>query len=153
MPPSQAMSNQGAPSVRQHPPGLVCSLLASAACHGLALTVCLPSTFFPPHGMQMLCLCLALSVWLPQLSSSLTSHWPSHLHQMGRLFEKSICQKIKKLKLKRNFCWQENKVRSNLSSCLFLDSISFSCCAIFPSTPFTFFFPCAYFHQTHSCYT
>lgn len=90
MPPSQAMSNQSAPSVRQHPPGLVCSLLASAACHGLALRVCLPCTFFPPHGMQMLCLCLALSVWLPQLSSSLTSHWPSHLNQM---YEQVIWEK------------------------------------------------------------
>lgn len=43
---SQAMSNRHAPSVRQHPPGLVCSLLASAPCHGLAPSVCLASTFF-----------------------------------------------------------------------------------------------------------
>lgn len=46
MSPSQAMSNRSAPSVRLHPPGLVCSLLASVSCHCLAPTVCLPSTFF-----------------------------------------------------------------------------------------------------------
>lgn len=46
MSPSQAMNNRSPPSVRRHPPGLVCSLLASVPCHGLAPTVCLPSTFF-----------------------------------------------------------------------------------------------------------
>lgn len=67
IPPSQAMSNHRAPSVRLHPPGLVCSLLASVPCHGLAPTVCLPSTFFWAWHTDALslsgsiCLCLSLS--------------------------------------------------------------------------------------------
>lgn len=62
MSPSQAMTNRTAPSVRLHPPGLVCSLLASVSCHGLAPSVCLPSTFFG-HGTRTLCLCLALCLF------------------------------------------------------------------------------------------
>lgn len=46
MSPSQTMNNHSAPSVRLHPPGLVCSLLASVPCRGLAPAVCLPSIFF-----------------------------------------------------------------------------------------------------------
>lgn len=152
MPPSRAMSNQSAPSVRQHPPGLVCSLLASAACHGLALAVCLPSTFFPPawHA-DALSLSGSASVsasalffFHPTLTKPLKSNgWTDYLR-------KGKVKKIKKLKSKRNFCWQENKVKSNLSSCLFFGLFRG---VLFFFLPLSDFFPCAYFHQTHSCCT
>lgn len=93
------MNNHSAPSVRLHPPGLVCSLLASVPCHGLAPAVCLPSTFF--LGMARRCF---VSVWLylsvsvsfrlptlvfpssslsPSFSSSLP-RWPRHPNQMNK---------------------------------------------------------------------
>lgn len=96
---------------------------------------------------RLLCLCLALSpcICIPLFlhSSRLLSpsHWPSYLNRIDEqiIWEKAR-QKVNTLKQKRNFCWQENKVKSNLSSWLSLDSgWLFLWCAIFPSTPITFF--------------
>lgn len=136
------MSNQTAPSVRQHPPGLGCSLLASAACHGLALSVCLPSTFFSPawHA-DALSLSGSGCVTASALLLSPHTDQATYIKWMSRLFEKRIGQKIKKLKLKRNFCWQENKMKSNLSSCLFFWTPSLFPAVLFSLLPLSGFFP------------
>lgn len=160
------MNNHSAPSVRLHPPGLVCSLLASVPCHGLAPAVCLPSTFF--LGMARRCF---VSVWLylsvsvsfrlptlvfpssslsPSFSSSLP-RWPRHPNQMNKqiMWEK---RENKKKKWKRMFCHQGNKRRSNLSYSLLASWLNVypSHGVVFFLLPFSVFFT-AYFHQAHSC--
>lgn len=147
------MNNRTAPSVRRHPPALVCSLLPSVPCHGLAPAACLPSTFF--LGMERRCFVsvrLYLSVSLSffsspfflfsfyisfSLFSSSRTCWPIHPNQTNKqiMWEKRGQTK----KGKRMFCHQGNKGRSNLSSSLLASDLCLpsSWCGILPSSLFS----------------
>lgn len=147
------MNNRTAPSVRRHPPGLVCSLLPSVPCHGLAPAACLPSTFF--LGMERRCF---VSVWLylsvslsffsspfflfsvyisfSLFSSSLTC-WPSHPNQTN----KQIMWEKRGQKKKGKGCFATRGIRGEviylplfwrLSKCL-----PSSWCGILPSSLFS----------------
>lgn len=148
MSPSQAMNNRSAPSVRRHPPGLVCSLLASVPCHGLAPAVCLPSTFFSVWHADALSVSLFLSFPNPffpftSLFAHLLTKSPKSNRQAGH---------VREGKNKRKIIYPTRGIwREVIYLPLFLelsDCLHSSWCAMF--LPFSVFF-CSSFHQTHSC--
>lgn len=163
------MNNRCAPSVRRHPPGLVCSLLPSVPCHGLAPTACLPGTFFffffsgAWHADALslsdsICLCLSLSfsspsffffsdIFFPLSSLSLTK-LPKSKEQADYVREKKRSIKVKGCVATRGI--RAEVIYLPLVWCL-TECLPSSWCGIFPRPLLVFFSD--YFHQSHRCFS